>query len=175
MKIQKEKYEKGCLMISVKTPDFIKDIQNKLNDKDLYKSDDIEESLETDSHVTIVYGFDNSIFLKNIWKYLIPIKDIVMIPYNISIFENDNYDVLKCDISTMQLKDIHNKLVKEFNIKQTYDEYKPHMTIAYMKKGKASKFKKDMRDKLIILKNKSYCLSHYDNTNKKNIIEETDE
>jgi hypothetical protein len=56
MKIQKEKYEKGCLMISVKTPDFIKDIQNKLNDKDLYKSDDIEESLETDSHVTIVYG-----------------------------------------------------------------------------------------------------------------------
>ena len=175
MKIQKDKYEKGCLMISVKTPEFIKEIQKKINEKDLYEGDDVEESIETDSHITIVYGFSHDVFMKDIEKDLIPIKDIVMIPYNISIFENDKYDVLKCDISTMQLKNIHDELVKRFKIKETYDNYHPHMTIAYMKKGKASKFKKDMLDKLTILKNKSYCLSHYDNSHNKNIIEEADE
>ena len=172
MKIQKEKYNKGCLMISVDTPSFIKDIQNNINKDDLYSGDDVEESIETDSHITIVYGLDNDVFMKDINTKLIPIKDIIMIPYNLSIFYNDKYDVLKCDISTMQLKNIHDELVQEFKINETYETYHPHMTIAYIKKCKADKFKKDMINKLIILNTKSYCLSHYDESKDKNIIEE---
>jgi len=61
-----------------------------------------------------------------------------------SVFENDKYDVLKVDVTGESLHDLNGKL-SELPNEQTFPEYKPHLTIAYLKKGEGAKYAGDPR------------------------------
>ena len=130
--------EHGCLMAMF--PENYTEIFNKFNQKlikenDLYKEGD-EYGREKECHVTVLYGFTRDLnelevrqLLKGQKEFLIDIKDI-------SKFSSKDkpYDVIKYNVESEILNNLHEKALKYPNV-QTFPEYHPHMTIAYVKRG----------------------------------------
>jgi 2'-5' RNA ligase len=146
--------EFACLMLDYKMPEFIKELQKKIPEDELYfgetkkDKDDNTYGIENESHITLVYGLENDVKFKDLKKYLYPIDEYKTILINISVFKNDKFDVLKAE-AKCPMADKSNKCISNnFDVNSDYNEYKPHMTIAYMKKGKADKYKKAMLDKI---------------------------
>jgi len=76
----------------------------------------------------------------------------------ISIFENDNFDVVKFDIigdSKTKLNKMNAKLVKLPHTTD-YPDYHPHTTIAYVKAGTGNDYTKTLskEDSLVVKPNK---------------------
>lgn len=110
------------LMIDYKIPDFIKQIQSKIKEDELYKEENNDNyGLETESHVTLVPCLDNDTNLEDIKKYLKELENYGIVLTDISKFESDNYDVLKCAVKSKQLFDTNEEILKHF---QNYSEHK---------------------------------------------------
>lgn len=111
---------------------------------DLYieeaKGGDYHYGIETDVHITLVYGFtfDNP---KQVVELLDGEDGGEVNIDGIEVFEKDDYDVLVIRCKSKRLGELHRKLIDGTDTEDKYPEYKPHMTIAYFKKGKAKKYK----------------------------------
>nr|UWD58692.1 MAG: 2'-5' RNA ligase superfamily protein [Bacteriophage sp.]DAF44165.1 MAG TPA: RNA 2',3'-cyclic phosphodiesterase [Myoviridae sp. ctNQV2] len=163
--------EYAFLMIDYEMPTFIKDLQNKIPKNELYFGTDEEKKdnqygLEKESHVTLAPCLDSDVDINKLKELLLPLKEYKCILNNISIFENDNYDVLKADVKCPNMHKTYNKIKENFELHSAYKEYHPHMTIAYMQKGMADKYKKKMLDKIEELTPTSFDFSY---TNDKGI------
>ena len=163
--------EYAFLMIDYEMPSFIKDLQNKIPNNELYFGTDEEKKdnqygFEKESHVTLAPCLDSDVDINKLKELLLPLKEYKCILNNISIFENDNYDVLKADVKCPNMHKTYNKIKENFELHSAYKEYHPHMTIAYMQKGMADKYKKKMFDKIEELTPTSFDFSY---TNDKGI------
>ena len=143
----KKKYDFACLMADF----YFKGWKNALNiidPEDVYTEDGL--GLETESHVTILYGLhdDKETFekIREIVKRYqkTPIKIQLK---NITIFENEKFDVVKFDVISKDLKKL-NKKVSELPHTSTFPDYHAHMTIAYVKKGCGKKYIKKLKTPL---------------------------
>lgn len=132
-------HEFGCAMVELNDENF----QNMFNEVTLNidKADVYEEpgqtthGIEDNPHLTLLYGFEKEVKIEDIKSKLRGFKDITIEIDGVGLFENEKFDVLKFNVkSTQQLNDIHNKL-SELPNKDKYDNYVPHITIAYLKKG----------------------------------------
>lgn len=167
MKHKKTSREYAFLMVDYETPDFIKEIQSKIKDDELYKEDDNDDyGLEKKSHVTLVPCLDNNINLDELKSYLEDIDEYGIVLMDISKFECEKFDVLKCSVKSKQLKETNQKIVDVFETHSEYKGYSPHMTIAYMKKGMADKYTKKILDKLIYMKPLNFNFSTFDENGK---------
>lgn len=115
---------------------------NSIPDTEVYHKNDEDGKedygVETEPHVTALYGLlDHS-----------PAQARALLEGNgpvefttgkMSIFENDEYDVLKVEISGPAIHAINAKLrgLPHFS---TFPDYRPHMTLAYLKKGEGKKY-----------------------------------
>jgi len=135
-----ERLEYGCIMLKGDVPNWKEKI-SIVKPEDLYVEGD-DYGYEKEPHVTVIYGLhDEDIdrgelydHLKNIWSIRVTINQI-------SIFETDEYDVVKFDVPLVKdLKAYRQFFEKFYPNTQTYDEYHPHMTIAYVKKGEGKKY-----------------------------------
>lgn len=133
----------GCLMLRVDTQKVPQTYS--ILDEDLYVPSETggKYGRETEPHVTVLYGLDvNSVSHQDIRDF---IKENVKSPVkfklkNISLFENELFDVVKWDVESEKLVELNKKLKERFNYTNAYDEYKPHMTVAYVKKGMGSNY-----------------------------------
>lgn len=153
------------LMVDYETPEFIKDIHDKLSDDDLY----IDEGKwsfgkELKTHATLAPCLDNDIDIEELKKLLKPLKEYSVVLTNISVFEgkDKNYEVLKSDAYGLELFSTHDKIAEKFPLHTEYTDYHPHVTIAYVKTGVADKYKKDIISPLVMLKPKQFHFSYYD-------------
>lgn len=151
----------GCIMLYADiTEEHYSNIVNDIVDpEDIYEDPTGEEEYgyETEAHVTVLWGIHfDTVSIDNIVKtfyninhpYLLEIKEI-------SIFENDKYDVVKFDvIPDKRLLHLRDYCINTFENTQTFEGYHPHMTIAYVKKGKGSKYLKKFNESLNINFNK---------------------
>ena len=152
--------EYAFLMVDYETPSIIKDLQKKIPSRELYTEEDNEDyGLEKQSHVTLVPCLDNDIDIDKLKSYLKPIDEYDIVLTDISKFECEKFDVLKCAVKSKALKDTNKEIVDKFETHSEYKDYNPHMTIAYMKKGMADKYLKKILDKLILLKAKNFNIS----------------
>lgn len=155
------------LMIDYKTPEFIKEIKSKIKADELYTEEDNDDyGIEKRSHVTIVPCLENNININELKKYLDNIDEYGIILGDISKFENDKFDVLKCSVISRKLQETNKKIVSKFKTHSEYKEYKPHLTIAYMKHGMADKYLMNHLNKVIYLEPKNFNFSYYDENNK---------
>lgn len=92
-----------------------------------------EDGRENDPHVTVLYGLNDNDFRK-VEDKIKKIKQFDIKLGTISKFDNkEEYDVIKIDIISDSLKKL-NKKIKEIPHYSNYNEYKPHCTLAYVKK-----------------------------------------
>lgn len=114
---------------------------------ELYDSVDPEWSdgaLETDIHVTALYGLTNH-EADPVQKAIAGHGPVTITLGKVSAFTtNPDYDVLKVDVTGKALHDLNAKIAKLPNA-NTFPDYKPHVTIAYLKKGEAAKYVGDDR------------------------------
>lgn len=170
MKHKNTNREYAFLMVDYETPSIIKDLQKKIPSRELYTEEDNEDyGLEKQSHVTLVPCLDNNIDIDKLKSYLKPINEYDIVLTDISKFECEKFDVLKCAVKSKTLKDTNKEIVDKFETHSEYKDYNPHMTIAYMKKGMADKYLKKILDKLILLKAKNFNFSYFDGDKDKNI------
>ena len=88
----------------------------------------------------ILYGFTDAVQPEDVQAALtgtsLPIKIQI---HGISIFNNPKFDVVKLDIESPQLEEMRMK-VEGLPNKITFRDYKPHMTIAYVLRGRGNKY-----------------------------------
>lgn len=112
----------------------------------IFKEEDLHEyGIEEDPHVTVFYGLtgetENSIIKEHIEDMVITNDDISI--EGISLFDtNDEYDVVKLDIESEKLRE-YNKIISQYPNENEFPDYMPHMTLAYVKKGKGEDYLKD--------------------------------
>lgn len=115
-------------------------------DEEVYhsESDAFDDyGVETEPHVTALYGLLEHDPRKAA-ALLRRHGPVGFTTGKMSIFENDEYDVLKVEVTGPELHALNKKLqgLPHFS---TFPDYKPHMTLAYLKKGEGKKYVGDAR------------------------------
>lgn len=146
-------YTKGCIMLDFnynKWEDFIKHL---IDEKDIYDKEGF--GFEEEPHVTILFGIlPNKHTFEEVKEKLLE-TDINLHRYYelkyISIFESKEYDVLKFDLKDCdEIFELNKYCVKEFEFENDYPKYHPHVTIAYIKKGRGKKYIQNLIEPLIV-------------------------
>lgn len=141
-----KKYEFGCLMLDVPYKNWSNFIHSYLKPEDMYPSEG-QNGYSEESHVTVSYGFGDDVNIDVIKKYVdehfrlgvnVWLKDI-------SIFENDKFDVVKFKVECPEIEKMHNWIENTFNITSDYPTYEPHLTIGWVNKGMGSKYVKKLK------------------------------
>lgn len=117
--------------------DMIIEFGKQIEPEDLYTKE-AYSGLELDAHVTIKYGLTAD-EAKEIKERLEDEKGGKFHLGESSIFEKEEYDVVKIEVESEDLERLHNRL-NELPHEDKYPDYKAHATIAYVKKGKGKKY-----------------------------------
>ncbi len=132
-------YEYSCAMLNLSAD--IADIviqwaTENIPEGDLYINEDAGmDGYEDTPHVTIKYGLHDSDPKK--------LKDLIdgygPITIQLGLVEkfdtNPDFDVLKITVESPQLRELNKYISDNMEHTDTFDEYKPHATLAYIKKG----------------------------------------
>lgn len=97
--------------------------------------DEHTEGFEDDPHITVKYGLMEPLPNENllqVFKSTAPF-DITLLP--VSLFRSKNYDVVKLGVSSPQLLELNRRVCEVAPYHDTFPEYIPHVTLAYVKKG----------------------------------------
>jgi len=136
----------SCLMLDLSfLSEQIRKVQEEICPCEVY---DLEpgHGLEESPHVTCLYGIHTQ-QLKNI-RDNIELFPIELKIGELSLFENDQYDVLKFNIISKDLHKLNKELCNRLKYTNNYKEYKPHMTVAYLKRG-SGQYYLDINSELI--------------------------
>jgi 2'-5' RNA ligase len=125
---------------------FSHDIWNILHEK-IDKNDLHEAGLEKEPHVSIIYGLksdkiEDIKIMEFVQRNLIPLSIVLD---EISLFENEKFDVLKFSVKNDLLNSYHEKFKKSFPNEVKFS-YNPHATIAYLKNGTGKKYLEKLND-----------------------------
>jgi len=145
-------YEYGALLLELNIKDWPK-ILDGIDKLDLYRQS-LKYGLETEPHLTIVFGIEQNVNVKELINFVKSnVKGpISVILHGISTFQTNTYDFLKFDVICPTIVKL-NKLIKQnFNIHDRFPNYIPHVTIAALKPGAAKKY---MKKNVVITGNSS--------------------
>lgn len=138
--------KKGCLMFNVKhRVSNWGIITDMINVEDIYNDETGDYGIETNPHVTVLYGISPTIKHEEVKQFVLEnVKDDIQIRLTgISLFEGGDskpYDVVKFTVESEDLVNLNNLLKEHFPYESTFPDYKPHMTIAYVKAGEGQKY-----------------------------------
>jgi len=141
-------YDYGCVMLKLDFSDKDwKKVQDLIDDEDVYTKDgDIGYGREDAPHTTILYGLHDDIPDSDIESIVNDIDRFEINLAKIDIFENDDFDVVKFSViglAKKRLSELNDKF-SELPHTNTYPDYKPHVTIAYVKSGTGKKYVKTL-------------------------------
>jgi len=131
----------GCLEINLYNISNWNEILKIIDKDDVYEKEGY--GLETNPHLTILYGFHDSVNSLQVFerfKKYFKLNQIVIFIKGISLFELDEYDVVKFDVILTKSLYYMNKVMKSFPYTNDYNNYIPHVTLAYIKKGQGNKY-----------------------------------
>jgi len=160
------KHDYGCVMLFFDFPEM-KKIQKIIRTEDIYE-DETDDSfgLETEAHITLLYGLHDGVSSENIKTVLKKISFGSCKLTNASIFENEKYDVLKYDVEGDGLHEANIQL-KKFPYTSDFPEYHPHLTIAYLKPKAGKKYSTELRNSSFTLIPKYAVYSQTDGSKEK--------
>lgn len=140
----------GCVMMEPRKIEGWEELHLAgIDEDDIYDTINGEYGKETQPHITILYGIhedevDPSVIVDMMEQKMKPVKVEIS---EIDIFENEKYDVVKYNVPvTKQLLKYRDMFLTSFENTQTFKDYHPHMTIAYVKPGTGKKYKKKLNN-----------------------------
>ena len=132
-----ENLNTGCLMLS---PPMMKQVVERMHD-DLerillshgYKRD---EDFEFDKyvHITVAFGININTDI-NLIKEIVRNRPSYFQITELSLFENENFDIIKFDVMSSDLRILNHIIKSKMEVKSTFNEYHPLLTVAYVPKG----------------------------------------
>jgi 2'-5' RNA ligase len=110
--------------------------KEEIEDEEIYSKEGFGR--EDEIHTTVLFGLhdDTPTRVKQIVEGSGAIKITLG---KVSLFKNDEYDVVKLDVESPTLK-LLNKRLSRLPYTNTHKEYNPHVTIAYVLPGHGLKF-----------------------------------
>ena len=134
-------YEYGCVMIEIPVSNW-DEITSIIDTDDIYeKDDDSTYGIQKNPHLTLLYGLHDTVtpeMVKSVFNKFT--GDINIEVDGIDIFENEEFDVVKFNVKPDDtLQYLHDELSK-FPNSNSFPDYKPHITIGYVKKGTGKKY-----------------------------------
>ena len=154
-----KQYDYGCVMLHF-TFSELYTMHSVITPIHLYSlsGDKNRFGLETDSHITLLYGLNHTVDVNDVATVLDGIVYSNCTLNNISLFKN-TYDVLKFDVSGNNLSE-SNKKLKQLPHHSDYPEYNPHLTIAYLKQGFGERYITKFANSTYSLKPKHIVYAH---------------
>lgn len=142
--MQNVKYDYSSVHINVPEPIAGKLVtwsEAKIKDSDIFVSQtDPSFGREDEMHVTILYGV-HSESSEEVAKLISGQKSISVKIDEVDVFTNpEKFDVVVIKVISEDLNFLNEKLTQEVEYTNKYKEYKPHITLAYVKKGKGWKY-----------------------------------
>jgi 2'-5' RNA ligase len=160
-KKEDHKHEYGCVMAYFKFPEM-EEVQSLLDENDIYVDEnDSSYGVETKHHVTLLYGLLEEVTDDKVFDICMKHEIGEIKLSNASAFESEKYDVLKFDASNDELHVINKELDKLPN-ENSFPEYHPHCTIAYLKKETVQKYIDLLKDKEYVVEANSIIYSKPD-------------
>lgn len=126
-----ESYSYSCVMATINYDHIVNWSKKNISEKNLYYKEN-KSGYELDPHVTVLYGLHTT-NVEEIKEKLKSQEKFDIKFGKISKFANDDYDVLKIEVESDVLRKLNDKL-KSLKYTSTYSSYKPHCTLAYVKK-----------------------------------------
>ena len=132
-----ENLNTGCIMLSVP---MMKQVVDRMhNDLEIilighgYRRD---EDFEFDKyvHITVAFGININTDI-NLIKEIVRNRPSYFQITELSLFENDNFDIIKFDVMSSDLRILNHIIKSKMEVKSIYNEYHPHLTVAYVPKG----------------------------------------
>lgn len=119
-------------------------LQN-IKNEDVYEDpDDPSYGREQNPHVTVLYGIHTS-SITPIRTLLRGQKSFKIKLGKVSCFTApEKFDVVKVEVEGEDLHKLHDYIKDNLATTESFPTYKPHITIAYMKKGKGWKYSGDL-------------------------------
>ena len=141
-KKESKKTEYGCVMLYATVPDWDNKIK-VVKEEDIFDDEIKDYGYEHQPHVTLLFGLHlNETKPEAIKAFMETFKPMTATIDTISIFENEKFDVVKFDVPvTDEIKKYHDALLANYPNTQTFPDYHPHMTIAYVLPGKGKQYK----------------------------------
>lgn len=136
------KHEFGCVMLALDVPEW-NEITSMIHPDDVYNHPtDPSYGIEKDPHVTLLYGLHPEVEDSQVEDIINKYKgqNLSLDILGIDSFQNADFDVVKFNVNpTQELKSINQELSQLPNSNQ-YPEYKPHITVGYLKPGLSQKY-----------------------------------
>lgn len=136
----------ACLMLDCS--DFkqeLKAIQDQIDEDDIYTEEE-GHGLENDPHITVLYGIHD----QDVESVKDQLGDLSPCDYQLSglsLFENEKFDVLKCSVKSADLKAMNKRCTDNLEYTNSYPDYVPHLTVAYLLPGTGKKYTSIKSDK----------------------------
>lgn len=134
-----------CVMVPLPVDPALTEYIASIPDDALY-TEEADYGREDKPHVTVLYGVSDTDAekTKEILKRL-P-KQLTATLGKITLFEtNAKFDVLKIDVTSPSLARLNDFLCKNVEYHNDYPNYRPHVTLAYLKKGRGKPYVGDTR------------------------------
>ena len=139
--LESKKYEFGCVMVDYNFTNW-SDILKSIDKDDIYEEEGKNYGLQYRPHLTLLFGLHDTVTdqeIQNCFKGF-SVDDFKVEISGVSIFENPQFDVVKLGIvNNSKLQEINSKL-SELPNSNKFLEYKPHITIGYLKSGTGHKY-----------------------------------
>jgi hypothetical protein len=131
--------EKGCLMAYV-DPTYglqvLKVGRRAIPSSILYTDpEDPTYGYDNEPHVTLKYGFEPDLDRNTIAEILKGTKPFKVVLTSLNQFQNEKYDVVKFEVQKCPILTELRRRCDGYPNTDSYPDYKPHMTLAYVKKG----------------------------------------
>lgn len=111
----------------------------------IHVDDLASDGVETNPHVTVKYGLHTN--APEDVRNAVQGKPPVAITFGTtSVFKSDEHDVVKIEIESNELRSLNKALTDSLPNTTTHPQYKPHVTIAYVKPGLGERYAERLRD-----------------------------
>lgn len=134
-------YSYGCVMVEVPVKNW-EALTQIIDIDDIYEEKgDSAYGIQKNPHLTLLYGLHENVTNEQVKKVFDDFDENINIEIEgVDIFENPKFDVVKFNIKkTNTLQNLFDKL-SELPNSNEYPDYKPHITIAYVKSGTGKKY-----------------------------------